>query len=257
VRAWWNELNAFDRIGDLTSADPDAEMVGFAPIRALAQHACAIASLQALDGHGEDAFATLLPVLQVSRKLEPSSRTLVRSLVARMAQRTTLDTAAFVLDHATVPAAAKARFAAALTDGIVGEAGARRIFALPYAWWMSAAPGRRMGDLFALDSRDRRVIWQAQLNVLSPFVYNPRHTANVYGELMADLGDLAARRETARIDARMEIFFVRENRHFKNRMGTVLVGNMVADYPKVTESYWKMEDARSALEQRLVADATR
>src|SRR5262249_29850801 len=45
VRQWWAELNAFERIGDLTPPEVNAEIVAFSPIRAFAQHACAIASL--------------------------------------------------------------------------------------------------------------------------------------------------------------------------------------------------------------------
>jgi hypothetical protein len=258
VWAWWNELNAFDRIGDLTPATADAEMVAFAPIRAVTQHACAIASLQALDGRGEEAFATLLPVVEVSRKLESESRTLVRMMIARTTQGMALATAGFVLDHAAVSSAAQARFATALTGGVGGAAGARRIFAMPYAWWISAASDHPVGDLLAFDTRNRSVIWQAQLNLLSPLLYNPRHTANAIGELMTDLEDYAGRREAARVDPAIEAFFVRENRRFKNRLGTVLVSNMVATaYTSAIQSYWKVEDARAALRQRLVADATR
>jgi len=71
VRAWWAELSAFDRIGDLTPTRVDAEIPAFQPLRTLSQHGIAVASLQALDGRGDDAIDTLLPILQVGRKLQP------------------------------------------------------------------------------------------------------------------------------------------------------------------------------------------
>jgi hypothetical protein len=92
----------------------DAEIIAFQPFRAHYQHACAIASLQALDGHGDAALATLLPILEVNRKLEPSSRTLVRSMLARVGQRMAIETAAFVLDTTAVSPDSRARFASAL-----------------------------------------------------------------------------------------------------------------------------------------------
>src|SRR5687767_5728487 len=51
LRTWCAELNVFDRIGDLTPPKSDAEILAYEPIRTLYRHACAVASLQALDGH--------------------------------------------------------------------------------------------------------------------------------------------------------------------------------------------------------------
>lgn len=256
VWAWWNELNTFDRIGDLTPSRPDAEIISFQPIRAISQHACAIASLQALDGRGDEAFATLLPVLQVSRKLEPSSRTLVRLMIARIVERLTMATAVFVLDHATVSPAAKAKFAAALV-GDEGAEGARRIIAQQYAWWVSACADRRVGDLVAVNWNNQRYVGQDTLNLFSPFLYNPRHTTNVLGQVTAELEDFAAHRESKKLDARTDAFVADEGRHLKNRMGTALVINHLNPaYGKIVDSYWKTEDDRSALRERLAAAAT-
>jgi len=69
VRAWWAELNAFDRIGDLMPARMDAEIVSFQAFRTMSQHGVAIASLQALDGRGDDAIDTLLPSFLITSGL--------------------------------------------------------------------------------------------------------------------------------------------------------------------------------------------
>ncbi len=253
VWAWWNELNAFDRIGDLTPARLDAEIITFQPIRSVSQHACAIASLQALDGHGDEAFATLLPLVEVSRKLQPSARYLVRLMIARVVQRMAVSTADFVVKHAEVSPAAKSRFAAALA-GDSGEAGARKIFSMEYAMLNGIPADLRLGDFIAAGTfADKDSMWRRPLNFLGPVLYNPRHTLNRYGELTAELEALAAHRETDKIDPRMESFIREENRRVKNRMGSVLLGGMVPSYRKLVESYWKFEDERSAFRSRLVA----
>lgn len=91
-RAWWAELNAFEAIGDLTPARSDAEVISFQVFRALAQRAWAIASLQAIDDHGDAAIDTLLPILQVGRKMQPAARTLVRQMIGVVIERVTTRT---------------------------------------------------------------------------------------------------------------------------------------------------------------------
>jgi len=118
VRAWWDELNAFDRIGDLTPPRSDAEVVAFHPFRAMSQNGCAVAGLLAIDGRGDEAIDVLIPLIQVGRKIQPSARTLVRLMIGIVIERMTLETAGFVLDTTTVSPAARARLARALQGGI-------------------------------------------------------------------------------------------------------------------------------------------
>ena len=112
VRAWWDELADQPRIGDLTPPNPSAPILAFQPVRLYSQLAVAVASLQALDGHGDDAMATVVRLYDVARKLEPNSRTLVRSMIAKVIQKMALQTGGFVLNHAAVSPAARAAFAA-------------------------------------------------------------------------------------------------------------------------------------------------
>src|SRR5581483_8769142 len=91
VRAWWDEMAAAPRLGDLTPPRPDAPIPAFQPMRQYCQYAVAIASLQALDGQGDAAAATLLRLYEVARKLEPNSRTLVRTMIARVTQRLAIE----------------------------------------------------------------------------------------------------------------------------------------------------------------------
>lgn len=253
VREWWDELNTFDQIGDLTPARVEAEMMTFAPIRALSQHACAIASLQAMDGKGDAAMETLLPMLEVSRKLEPSSRTLVRSMIVLVVQKLALETATFVLDTTTVSPATRVRLAKALTGGSEAAEGVRRLLAVEYAWATSVNLDPQSLLFNAPEWENYRWFGRAAIPV-SRLVFNPRRTMNLYGDLTAELQDLASRREIARIEARPQEFLRRHDRFpFKNVAGSLLLSYLTPAYKKIVESYWTIEDLRSALHTRLQA----
>lgn len=255
VRAWWDELNAFDRIGDLTRARIDAELPGFAPIRTFTMQACAIAGLQALDGYGDEAMATVLPVLEVSRKLQPSARTLVRQMISIVVERLSLRTIAFVLDHTTISAPVRSRLTAALAAGGGGAAGARRLVAIEYtiSLQMMMEHPRPLGDtLFTYPFLNAPAALRRPLNLFGPFLYNPRATYNLYGEFNSDLQELIAQRKLAEATARTKRFFEEDARpHFKNYMGSQLIRMSVPEYTKVAESYWATQDLRDALLARV------
>ncbi len=252
VRAWWAEVNTFDRIGDLTPASADAEVIGFAVVRAYCQRAEFVAGLQAVDGLGDAALATLLPVIEVTRKLEPSARTLARLIFAQVMEDDALKAAGFVLDTAQVSPAVRARFAAALTGD--GEAGARRMIALDEAMTFEAYLNQPLGDIVNLDGDHRWLV--RPLNLVSPFLYHPRATCNLLGDLTAGLQALAAHRETGRMDRLMEEFFARAGRlHFQNFVGALICSTMRPSYRQETAHYWRTEDARIALRARLTSAA--
>ena len=249
-RAWWRELNQFDRIGDLTPARYDAEIISFQAFRTMSQRACAQASLQALDGKGDDAIETLLPILEVGYKMQPSARTLVRFMVGIVIERLALQTAEFVLAETTVSPAARARLAAALERCRSGETGARRLIAIEYAFALGGTAGWGLGDW--VTAGGERLKWlRRPLNLVSPLVYNPRATLNLHGAINSELELLAAHREMGKFGPRLQEFFAKEGRpRFKNFMGAMLVESQPA-YGKVVETYWKTEDQRTALLARV------
>jgi len=251
-RAWLAELNAFDRIGDLTPARMDAEILAFQPIRTASQHGIAIASLQALDGRGDDAIDTLLPLLQLSRKLQPYSRTLVRTMISVVMEHLSLSTATFILDTAAVSPAARARLAAALAGGDP-EAGARHLLTSEYAFELGTFGGMRIGDILAESGHGEDRPWlRRAFNAASPLVYNPRATFNLCGDLFGDLQDLAGRRQIAQLNPRTEKFIERDSRpSFKNLFGKLLVRMVIPAYTKVIENYWRNQDERAALLARV------
>lgn len=255
--AWWNELNAFDRLGDLTPTRYDAEIIAFAPIRTVSQHACAIASLQALDGHGDEAIATVLPVLQVGRKLQPSARTLVRFMVAIVVEKLSLSTIGFILDHATISAATREQLRAVLAGGGGGVAGARRLMAIEYAFESGAFAGKSLGDLLG-ETALAPWFWHRAINLLSPFLYNQRATFNIYGDYVVEAQEIVGNRQLDRLPLLLQRFVEKDARPtFKNLMGKELLQMAVPAYSQVVGSYWDTQDQRAAMLSRVEKLATR
>jgi hypothetical protein len=256
VRAWWTGLDTFERIGDLTPDRVDAEIPAFAPIRSLARNACVIAGLLALDGRGDEAIDTLLPLISVARKLQPSSRTLVRTMIAIVVEKQALNTAGFILDHAAVSPEARARFAAVLAAPGGGEAGARRLIGMEYCFHMACWGGLQLGDMVAAGQSDkhypRTVYWA--INMLGPFIYNQRNTFNQYAELSTNLEGVVGRRQFDRIDP-TATKWISDFRapHFKNFAGNLFLAMTIPAYSKVSVSFWNTQDLRAALLARVRA----
>jgi hypothetical protein len=251
-RAWLDRLNAFDRLGDLTPADIGADIPRFDIWRFLAQRSCAIASLQALDGHGDEAIASLLPMLEVSRKFETSSRTLVRLMMARTAQRLCCQTGGFILDHAQPGPAARARLLAALEGGN-GPAGARRIVLMEYAFFMPAFARTSVTEAATGFHFGQPTPAPRFLNLFTRLLFNVRATANLYGDAIYDLAALAEARDLGGFAVKQQAFLASAQRlgGMKNLGGRLLLNMSVPAYQKILQSYWETEDVRLALRQRL------
>jgi hypothetical protein len=250
-RRWLDELAAFDRIGDLTPAGISAEIVKFQPWRALSYHACGIATLQALNGHGDDAIATLLPLLEVSRKLQPTSRTLVRSLIAEVAERMTLQTTLIVLDHATVSEATRRRLSAVLANENA-PAMARRLIMEDFVQFWSSYLTMKLGDAIVPD-RGLVSCLHGPLNLLSALFLNPNATVNLYGDHVRELAALAEERDLRQFATRNWSFGDEAllEAGLKNLGGRLMVNRAVPAYDKALEMHWKVADLRAAVRQRL------
>ena len=109
---------------------------------------------------------------------------------------------------------------------------------------------RPLGDFANLTGR--RSALRVPLNLLSPFVYNRRASANLYGDHIFKMQELAAQRAIPQLIRRQAEFINQDARpRFKNFMGALVVDQTVPAYTKVVETYWKMEDTRAALLARL------
>ena len=250
VWAWWTELDTFEQIGDLTPGRRDAEIPAFAPIRSLTRNACVIASLQALDGRGDEAIGTLVPLISVARKLQPSSRTLVRTMIAIVIEKQAIITADFILDHAVISPESRARLAAVLAAPGGGEIGARRLIVEEYCFHLASSNGLGLGDLTAVAASDEHYPWAVywSLNALGPLLYNQRSTFNQYAELTAKLEDIVGRRQLDQLDPTATKWIgERDAPHFKNFGGSLYLSISVPAYNKVSQSFWDTQDLRAAL----------
>jgi hypothetical protein len=259
VRTWWDELAAQPRIGDLIPPSPSAPILAFMPARQHSQVAVAIASLQALDGRGDEAMASVTRLYTVVRKMEPNSRTLVRTMIAKVIQRMALQTAGFVLDHATVSPAARAAFAAELSAAVGGPAGARRLVMTEAGFFQpvftefirgsSESPG-------LADSGPER-IFQTLLHTFGGLLVNPNATQNLVGERYHELATLAENRRLGEFEAKKAPInrdFM-EGYHLKNLGGRLFADLAMPAMSKITKSYWDIDDLRLAMLARLKASA--
>jgi hypothetical protein len=252
-RTWLLELNGFDRIADLGAARFDSDIMRFDVWRTLSQRAAAIASLQVLDGHGEEALATILPYLDLSRKLEPSSRTLVRTMIARVVQRLSLETITFILNRHTPSSGTRARLAAAVAGGNSG-AGARRLVLIEYPYLATTAREMALGAQLGF-LNDTRSGLARPLDIVSPFIFNPIATVNRYGDYIYEVAAMAEARELGKFAVRVSTFQTDLTRHSgpKNLGGSVLLSIAIPSYERLLKTYWEIEDLRNALHARLTA----
>lgn len=252
-RQWLAELNTFDRIGDLAPARFDADIIRFDVWRTLSQRTCAAASYAVLDGRGDEALDIILPLLELSRKLEPSSRTLVRTMIARVIQRLSLDTITFILNRHTPSAALRPRLAAALGGGN-SPAGARRLILMEYPYLLSLVSSMRHLDRGLLEGEGESHI-KGPLAVLNPLLFNPVATLNAYGDYLYELAALAEARELGKFAIRSNSFSQTFAQRLspKNIGGALLLNMAVPTFDKVLKSYWEIEDLRTALHARVTA----
>ena len=243
ARDWLAQLNAFAEIGDETSARIDAPILKFALVRAVTQVSCARAALLALDGRGDEAAEVLLPVIEVSRKLEPGARTLVRAMIARVMLGNALDTLGFVLSQAEVSPEWRATLAAALERGIGGPAGARRLMTIEYVIQFDGS--YRLGVPYGIKpSRggDPPLQWLQR-----PF-FLPKATANLHAAHIEQIARFAEKREFGKFTACERQFFDSlGGGELNNPIGRMVLAMALPATQKIIESYWKKEDGRLAM----------
>lgn len=250
---WLTELNSFARIGDLTPPRYDSEMMLFTVWRTLSQRGCAQATRLAQEGQGDAAMALLCPLIEVTQKLQDTSRTLMRQMIAVTVEQWAVNTAGIVLDTTAVGAEMRGRCAAALRGR--GAMGARNLLLAEYAMVSAVLNESRLGDQIAMRHGDAGVL-RPGLNGLSVFLFNPHATINLYGDQMYAMATLAETRNlkgltTSSHELRRALL---QSGGMKNLAGRLMIMSM-ADYSfeKSVERYWALEDARATLVKRLRA----
>jgi hypothetical protein len=249
-REWLAKLNSFDRIGDLTPARWDSDVINFQVWRALWLSSSAYARLMALDGRGDEAVAALVPLLEVGRKLGATSRTLVRLQIACLAEHMGLEAAGYVLDTTPVGMEARRRLASAVAGGD-GPRGAERLPLLDGTTYPSFLNGVPFGD--QIDAVGGPRVLRIPLNALGGLFFNARATTNLFADNIRDLAPLARSRDVKKYKEREIGFFSDQLNHggLKNIGGRLILGRTCSLNYVALISYWGVEDLRSALATRL------
>ncbi len=254
IRAWYDELNAFERIGD-----PDttgfAEEIPLVRVHvSLARLGRAQSGLLTLAENRDAAVATVLPILEVGRKLQTHARSQVRAMIGVVARWNALRAIAFALDHGSISPAMQARLATALAADGGGEAGIRRLIATEYAATVRIMPKLEWGGFFERGGFfESSTGWRTLMNPLAHFFYNRNRTLNQMGELTAEVQELAARRRAEQADAYVAAYLRGPGRPgFKNFIGTSQAASILeGPNAKFVSVYWETEDLHAALRQRV------
>lgn len=245
-RAWYEELNAHARLGDLGRAVIDAPLVAYQMHRALAVLHVERAGLLALDGRGDEAIALLIPVLEVNRKLIVHARTLVRSMVGLACRTVALDGVEFVLARTTVSPAMRAKLVSALGSPL-GEAGARRLIGIEFAYWSTDSL-----SVFSFESYKGPRLLRPLVRGLTFVFLNPRRTVNAMGDYFAELQERAARRQP--LPTSTDELISGGPFRVKNILGRYLMASGMPGFQKVVDGYWKQEDRLAALRAQIASD---
>jgi hypothetical protein len=247
-RRWLADLDSFERIGDVTQADPAADVVSFRVWMALSQRSSARAIGLAMDGKGDDAIDTLVPLIEVARKLQPYSRTLVRGMVGVHVEKVALEAAGSILDRVQVSAAARGRLLAALEPND-GPGLARHLVLSEYPNFVAVIRAARFGDV-AIQGDGHVGLAQRALNFLGRLFINQNATVNAYGDRMLVLASAAEARDEDAIaaDARVNDSYIPG---MKNIIGELMIISSMPSYDHVIREYWHMVDEREALRGRL------
>ena len=250
-RAWLGRVTAFERIGDLTPGDFAADIPDFRAWRLLSQHVCAHAAGLALDGRRDEALLALVPLLEAGRKLQTSSRTLVRTMMGVTIERMAVDATGLVLDQGEASPAARARVRAALGT-VSAPAMARRLVLIEYAQFAPRFGHLRLGELVLL-GREGGAVARPLLNAFSSLAVNPNATINLFGRYVEELAGFAERRELGKLAAARETLHrnFRGEVRMKNLGGRLFVWLSTPAYDRIVGSHWKLADLREGLLRRL------
>ncbi len=254
LRGWIGELAAAPAIGDLTE-DFRSPIPRFQAFRLAGQISSSHAMRLAAEGRRDAAVDAILPVYIAAQKLEPHSRTLVRRMIAIALRRQAHGTLGRILDGGPVSPETRARLAAVLAPRADDPEQARLLLRCEYEisgpMFLRLQPAD--AEAFSPTSTSARRLAVSILRPLQPLLYNPVRTANLTGDYFEELGEAAARRDHQTIKERGETLFSRSGLLLpgKNYAGRLMMAMAVPAFGKVVESYWKAEDERAALFERV------
>jgi hypothetical protein len=286
-RRWFADLDGFGVIGDLSAArTEDRPFAEFRPFRELAVIGSAHACLLATEGKGDEAVDVLLPIIRVSLKLEPASRSFMRSFMARDALHQALTAATYVVAHAAVSPDRRDQLAVALAGGDA-SALLHRALMIEYArlyeqvnssprmtlgnvwllryWWSDLGVARHAEPLYgptidslttpgviAIDSPQIRDSLKLRMVVsladrLDRLLVLRHETLNEYAFHVEALASAAAKRDLDGYKRSDDALNARLLAPPLRNLGGTLLLSTIPDYTSFVREFWETEDMRLAL----------
>lgn len=117
ARAWVDEVNGFAEISDFVTRF-DSPILSFTNVRGIARIHLHRATDLALQGRGDEALDTIVPIAEFAGRLRRGGRALVTVMMAVVVEGMVIDTANLVLNCSETSGAARQRLADVLDDEI-------------------------------------------------------------------------------------------------------------------------------------------
>lgn len=253
ARDWLGEMDRFAAIGDLPEAKFDARVMSTSSLRRVVDAACAQAALLAIEGKGDEALATLRPVLSVAFKLERDARSELRLLVASRSIHRACATAQLVLATTPVSAAERAALAAIIAGRDLKSA-AHRLAWLPYVFAYEAMiknPGEMFG--FVTSEMGVRQAWAVtMMSAIRPFTLLPKQTANLLAHFSGTVEQMLLNpTHDSPSPGSVEVLRLANSSSPKNYFGRVLLVIAIPNYRQIGENLHNGEAARLKLLEEL------
>lgn len=254
LRAWWDKLDQFEQIPDLSPGDLTGDIPAYEPYQAYSRIAGAKACLLALDGQAEGPVELIQPALRVGIKLQANSHTLVQPLLGLVLEKVAIDDLTFVLETRGIPEPQRQQLRAILRSD-PGVQGLRQIIDADrgmQTWTFSIA---RPYDLIASQGHSWSLtLLYVPIEVTTCFVYNPHRTMNAQSAWREKRALAASRRDLKEVE-RIEQPVIHPTPHFsfKNGYGEVMLGMLNISAVQTINMFWDKEDKRLALLKKLEA----
>ena len=176
-------------------------------------------------------------------------------MIALVVQRQALETAEFVLGHASVSDGAKSRFTALLAERKDASAGAKRLVLMDVINYFGTPEAMSRIGVSAGRSAER---WPMRcLHAVSGLVrrvtLNPQATSNRMHDAYEKMSELARARDLAGIKKLNESSMTGQLGGFqiKNPSGRLLLQMAFPAFQNIEKNYWEVEDQRTVLLKRL------
>lgn len=248
-REWIEAMARSAPEGLFPSQGIDSPILSFSVIRRSVAIRWAHAQLLWLDGHGDEAIRTLVPILRAGYHLQRGSLALVNQMIASVLLKGTYDRLELI-EYLTLSASARADLVAALQEAPPVVQNIAQAFQGEQIYYRSSVD-QVSGDYSTLiksvASTEKSRF--AANRVLGRFLFNPARSEREYAAFLNASCRLAQQKQFNVNDTSMEE--VLGEKRLKNPVGYILTAMAAPAFPKVAKAFWKAEDQRLALLKNL------